>query len=102
MIKNNNDFSKVLVPLSHILSVLMLVWSSNGNLDFCRTNSYEEAKEKEKKKNVVVPAVASITSVVVPSGTLVDLENYEMRWQHSLLLFVLWGNFKRNLVIQKS
>ena len=40
----------------------MIVLSSNRNLDFCRTSSYEEAKEKkEKKKNVVVPPVASIT-----------------------------------------
>ena len=79
---------------------MTLVWSFNGNLDFCSTNSYEEAKEKEEK-NIVVPAVASITSFVVPSGELVNLENSEMRWQHSLLLFVLWDNFKRNLVIQK-
>ena len=96
-------FQWFLFPLLHILSVLTLAWSFNRNLDFCRTNSYGAAKEKkkEKKKNVVVSPVASITSVVVPSGELVSLGISEMRWQHSLLLFVLWGNFKRNLVIQK-
>ena len=61
----------------------MIVLSSNRNLDFCRTSSYEEAKEKkEEKKNVVVPPVASITSVVIPSGEFVNLENSGMRLQH--------------------
>ena len=50
----------------------MIVLSSNRNLDFCRTSSYEEAKKKEEK-NVVVPPVASITSVVIPSGKFVNL-----------------------------
>ena len=94
-------FQWFLFPLLHILSVLTLAWSFNRNLDFCRTNSYGEAKEKKEKKNVVVSPVALITSVVVPSGELVSLGISEMRWQHSLLLFVLWGNFKRNHVIQK-
>ena len=60
----------------------MIVLSSNRNLDFCRTSSYEEAKEKKEKKNVVVPPVASITSVVIQSGEFVNLENYGMRLQH--------------------
>ena len=86
-------FQWFLFPLLHILSVLTLAWSFNRNLDFCRTNSYGEAKEKKEKKNVVVSPVALITSVVVPSGELVSLGISEMRWQHSLLLFVLWGIF---------
>ncbi|KAJ9692165.1 hypothetical protein PVL29_011304 [Vitis rotundifolia] len=52
-----------------------------------RTNSYGEAKEKkEKKKNVVVSPVASITSVVVPSDIVVkpneDDKTFEPKNQH--------------------
>ncbi|KAJ9692166.1 hypothetical protein PVL29_011305 [Vitis rotundifolia] len=57
------------------------------NLDFCWTNSYGKAKEmKEKKKNVVVSPVASITSVVVPSDIVVkpneDDKTFEPKNQH--------------------
>ena len=61
----------------------------DGNQDFRETDSYEKAKETEKrkkKKNFIGPAVSSITSVLVSSGALANLGRYKKKWPSGILI----------------